>query len=90
MKVIVKKAKQGALDSATNSFTSMVSKSWMLLSHMNYKDCVNGKWEIIKLLVTYRRNSSPQTDKHSHVDSCHQEYMSTETKIRIFCHAQYN
>lgn len=38
MEVIVRNAKQGALDSATISLTSMESKPSMLSSHMNCKD----------------------------------------------------
>lgn len=38
MEVIVRNAKQEALDSATISLTCMASKPSKLLSHVNYKD----------------------------------------------------
>lgn len=40
MEVIVRNAKQEALDSATISLTSMVSKPLVLLSHMNCNETV--------------------------------------------------
>lgn len=65
MEVIVRNAKQGALDSATITLTSIVSKTSKLLSHMNNKDTVKltssreNYRDIIKLLVALQVKLKP-------------------------------